>query len=143
MNKWGAAVFLGAVFLGLGIFLVVCLGSIDKVSSGPMSSKEKLGKWVWQKHGCVECHCLFGNGGYLGPDLTVITRKMPIERLKRFFSEPPVMRPAKRRKHPELDEAKADAMIAYLKFTAKINTQGWPPQPGYVLKKNSGETKGE
>lgn len=100
MEKWRAVAFTGAVFLGFGIFMTLCLLSIGKAASGSMSSQEKLGKQVWQKHGCVECHTIFGHGGYLAEDLTAITKEVPANRLKEFLSDPPVMRPAKRRKHP-------------------------------------------
>lgn len=94
-----------------------------------MPEEAMAGKLVWQKHNCVSCHTLFGNGGYDADDLThIITKKTPDE-LVNYLVSPPVMRPNKYKHHPGLSEKEADDLVQYFKYVNDIPTLGWPPQP--------------
>jgi nitric oxide reductase subunit C len=87
-----------------------------------------LGKKVWQKYNCVSCHTIFGNGGYVGSDLTHITIKRDRAELLNFFRNPPVIPPSKKRKHPGLNEEESQNLISYFEYLNSIPTLGWPPQ---------------
>lgn len=113
--------------ISFGLFVATNLLS-SKLPSN-LSEQGKLGKQVWQKHNCVSCHTLFGNGGYLGDDLTRITAKMNPSELAEYLVHPPVMRPNKYRLHPALSEEDAGDLVKYLEFVNDIPTLGWPPQP--------------
>ncbi len=94
-----------------------------------MPEQAVAGKHVWQRHNCVSCHTLFGNGGYAGDDLTHITGKMTPSQVVEYLVQAPVMRPNKYTHHPALDEAEADNLVQYLEYVDTIPTLGWPPQP--------------
>ncbi len=94
----------------------------------PMGKESVLGKEVWQKYNCVSCHTLFGNGGYVGEDLTHITTKRDSAYLVDFFLNPPAYPPNKKHKHPGLKRTEAVYLISYLEYLDKIPTLGWPPK---------------
>jgi len=96
----------------------------------PMSEEAVSGKLVWQRHNCVSCHTLFGNGGYEGDDLTQITAKKGSSYLIQYLVHPPVMRPNKYTHHPALNEIDAKNLVEYLHYVQTIPTLGWPPQHG-------------
>lgn len=95
----------------------------------PLSQGALTGKKVWQKHNCISCHTLFGNGGYVGDDLTRITMRRTPEEIIQYMVNPGVMRPNKKRTHPALEPDDAKQLVEYLDFVSRINTLGWPPEP--------------
>lgn len=97
-----------------------------------MGEEEGLGKKVWQKYNCVSCHTLFGNGGYVGKDLTHITSLRSQTELLDFFSNPPVLPPHKKEKHPALSRKETERLIQYFEYIDSIPTLGWPPVPRSV-----------
>ena len=94
----------------------------------PIPESAVVGKLVWQRHNCISCHTLFGNGGYDADDLTNITTKRTLSYLIDYLVQPPVMRPNKYTHHPALDEVDAENLVNYLEFVDTIPTLGWPPQ---------------
>lgn len=95
----------------------------------PMPEQAVAGKRVWQKNNCISCHTIFGNGGYVGDDLTHITAKDNPSQLVKYLVTPPVMRPNKYTHHPALDETEAQDLVQYLKFVDALPNLGWPPKP--------------
>lgn len=95
----------------------------------PMSEEAVAGKEVWQSYNCVSCHTIFGNGGYVGGDMTKIMVKRTPDYLMDFFSNPPVLPPHKKEIHVSLTKKDTQAMIAYFEYLNTIPTLGWPPQP--------------
>ena len=91
------------------------------------------GKDVWHRNNCINCHTLLGEGAYYAPDLTQIAAQRGAGYLRallkdpsRFYSEE-----RDRRLMPTLplSDADIDAVIAFLAWVGKIDTQGWPPRP--------------
>jgi nitric oxide reductase subunit C len=119
--------FLLTSILFFGLFTVACLWSAQLPATVPANAA--AGKRVWQKHNCISCHTLFGNGGYLADDLTHITSKEDPSRLVDYLVEAPVMRPNRYKRHPALTAEDARDLVEYLKFVSTIPTLGWPPQP--------------
>lgn len=112
--------------LSLGLFAAINLLSARLPSPIPKQAAE--GKRVWQRHNCISCHTLFGNGGYAGDDLTQITVKMNPPQVVEYLINPPVMRPNKYRHHPALNKVEAEKLVQYLEYVETIPTLGWPPQ---------------
>ncbi|WP_407313004.1 c-type cytochrome [Desulfosporosinus sp. SB140] len=112
--------------ISFGLFVGATLISARLPS--PIPEQAVAGKLVWQKHNCVSCHTLFGNGGYVAEDLTHIVVKETPSYLIQYLVEPPVMRPNKYTHHPALNKEDAENLVQYLKFVDTIPTLGWPPQ---------------
>ena len=73
------------VFYGGSIFFVVVFVAltaqshrhiVDKATAGmPLTEEVRLGKHVWERHSCINCHTLHGEGAYFAPELgNVMTR---------------------------------------------------------------------
>lgn len=122
-----ARTFVILTLVSLGGFLGASLISMRLPE--PMPEQAVAGKHVWQAHNCVSCHTLFGNGGYIGDDLTHISAQKNPEELINFFINPPVMRPNTKKLHPALTKDEALHLAAYLQFINNIPTLGWPPEP--------------
>ncbi len=112
----------------LSLILFVAITLISTRLPSPIPEPAVAGKFVWQRHNCVSCHTLFGNGGYTGEDLTHITTKETPSYLIEYLVQPPVMRPNKYKHHPALNEVDANNLVQYLEFVHTIPTLGWPPQ---------------
>jgi nitric oxide reductase subunit C len=98
------------------------------------------GKLVIQSRACMDCHTIYGNGAYYGPDLTkawldpdwdtwkditgATTRE---EAMVRFLMDPVKYR-TWTRTMPDmhLSEEEARAVVAYLKWTSAVDTNGFP-----------------
>jgi nitric oxide reductase subunit C len=89
-----------------------------------------LGKRVWHKHNCNDCHTILGIGGYYSPDVTKAYSTRGEAWLKVFLKNPESSDP-KRRKMPNfnLSEDEINKLIAYFKWVDAIDTNQWPPKP--------------
>ncbi|SMC08603.1 MULTISPECIES: c-type cytochrome [Nitratiruptor] len=102
------------------------------------------GKLTIQAKNCMDCHTLLGNGAYYAPDLTKAWLDPTWNTLAaayggkeyaiaKFLENPPAMA-MHERKMPNLgitpEEAKA--VVAYLKFMAAIDTNGFPRNFGKI-----------
>ena len=102
------------------------------------------GKLVIQSRACINCHTFFGNGAYYGPDLTkawidpdwdtwqAITGTSTREDAMVSFLIDPERYRTWTRTMPNLrlTREEAEATVAYLKWMAAIDTNGFPPNFG-------------
>ncbi|AFM39993.1 Cytochrome c [Desulfosporosinus acidiphilus SJ4] len=117
------------LFSSLSLVLFVGITLISARLPFPMPEQAVAGKLVWQRHNCISCHSLFGNGGYAGEDLTHITGQETPSFLVNYLIKPPVIPPNKYTHHPGLDKRDAQNLVSYLEFVHTIPTLGWPPEP--------------
>ena len=99
------------------------------------------GKMVIQSRACIDCHTFFGNGAYYGPDLTkawldpawetwqAITGAPTREEAMVAFLMDPQKYATWTRSMPNLglSQDEARATVAYLKWMAAVDTNGFPP----------------
>jgi len=108
-----------------------------------------LGKLTIQAKNCMDCHTLLGNGAYYAPDLTkawldpawgpdgalqgMTNSKTKEEAMAKFLQHPDKY-PTHERMMPNLGitEKEAKAVVAYLKFMAAIDTNGFPRNFGKI-----------
>ncbi|MBT9293083.1 c-type cytochrome [Prosthecodimorpha staleyi] len=105
-------------------------------ASAPLTEAVARGKRVWEKNACIDCHTILGEGAYFAPELgNVFIRyggdKDPAgarETIKSWMQAQPTGVPG-RRQMPQfnLTDQELDDLAAFLEWTAKIDTQGWPP----------------
>lgn len=128
---------------GSGFFLLLYIGLtahshyyIEQTSTAPVSASVARGKHVWEKHACINCHSLLGEGAYFAPEVgNVWVRYGGRENadgaragLKAWMKAQPT-NVVGRRQMPQfnLSEQELDDLIDFLEWTSRINTQGWPP----------------
>ncbi len=88
---------------------VVWTDAGSDVHDTPLSAQALEGQAIFRANNCQSCHQLFGAGGYLGPDLTNATRRVPAARYATFLDEGAGAMPAF-----HLDGPQRDAVWAYL-----------------------------
>jgi nitric oxide reductase subunit C len=135
--KFRLKVFLATVFLSLVLFSLFIYNSTTGDEFQEIPSEAVKGKMVFQKKACVECHTLFGNGGYYGGDLTKTYEKFGSEGLRDYLTHPPLITGSKKKQHIYLSNEEADEMIAYFRFVQSIHNMDWPPRPIYDKKAES------
>lgn len=123
---WGFFIVLLGV---IGIFSLLVYRSIIDVSVQPIPPEAIEGKKVFQQKSCVECHTVFGNGGYTGGDLTKIYDRTDNEALRAYLAYPPILTGAKKKRHIQVNEQEATAIVDYLKYLSTIDTRDWPLKP--------------
>jgi nitric oxide reductase subunit C len=107
------------------------------------------GKMVIQSRACIDCHTFFGNGAYYAPDLTKAWLDPDWEgwraatgadtregAMVRFLMDPEQYR-TWTRAMPNLGitEGEAQAVVAYLKWMAAVDTNGFPPNFNQIGKR--------
>jgi nitric oxide reductase subunit C len=105
------------------------------------------GKLVIQSRACMDCHTFFGNGAYYAPDLTKawldpvwsqmwmpMTQSSTVEEAMVRFLMNPEKYPTWSRRMPNLKIGRdeAEAVVAYLKWMASVDTNGFPHDFGNV-----------
>ncbi len=133
-------IFFGGTIFFFAIFTLLVVQSVMFVdeSSKPENLNEKiaLGKEVWERHSCVNCHSLLGEGAYFAPELgNVWVRRGgrddaagAADFIKEWMKAMPTGVEG-RRQMPQfnLTEEELDGLVEFFKWTSEINTQNWPP----------------
>ncbi len=119
------SLFFFAIFLGL---TYDTMGKLDK-RAPEITEQVNAGKMVWHKYDCIGCHTILGNGSYFAPELAKITDKKPKEYLKKFLMDPRSTNPKATMPKLGIRSEEADNLLAFLDWTAKVDTNGWPPKP--------------
>ena len=131
---FGGTLFFLVVFIGLTAHSVAYIGE----SSNPQDITEGVahGKEIWERHSCINCHTLLGEGAYFAPELgNVWVRyggKDDAEGARSGIKEWIKSQPTRiegRRQMPNfnLTEKELDALVDFFEWTSRINTQNWPP----------------
>lgn len=116
----------GLILAGISFGFLV-LQSIISIETQMIPSEAIQGKRIFQRKACVECHTVFGNGGYWGGDLTKAYNRLGHERIIGYLTAAPLLSGAKNKRHEQLTTEEAEQVSAYLQFVNSINTLDWPP----------------
>ncbi|MBS8228271.1 c-type cytochrome [Vannielia litorea] len=134
------------VFYGGSIFFVVVFVAmtvqshrhIVQTSTAGMELSDEVrhGKHVWERHSCINCHTLHGEGAYFAPELgNVMTRwgalddpELAYEILDGWMKAQPSGIEG-RRQMPffEITEEEMRALAEFLRWADQTDTQNWPP----------------
>jgi nitric oxide reductase subunit C len=132
---YGGSLFFFAVFVALTVHshYYIVTQSTDREG---LTASVRHGKEVWERHSCINCHSLLGEGAYFAPELgNVWQRYGGLDNpdaaragIKAYIGIQPTRVPG-RRQMPNfgLSEAELDALVDFFEWTSRINTQGWPP----------------
>jgi nitric oxide reductase subunit C len=122
-------------------FQVPVIGPEEPLFGKRLSEEEAAalvskGKLTTQAKNCINCHTLLGNGSYYAPDLTKAwldpawgSKEVREQQMVDFLMNPQDrLHNALGRRMPNLgiSEAEARATVAFLKWMASIDTNGFP-----------------
>ncbi|MBY6084387.1 c-type cytochrome [Ruegeria arenilitoris] len=133
-------IFYGGSLFFILIFLALSAHSHLYIVNSPNSAKldESVirGKHVWEKHACINCHSIMGEGAYFAPEVAnVMTRwgvlddpESAFESLKGWMEAQPTGIPG-RRQMPQfnLSDEEIRDLANFLIWTDNIDAQDWPP----------------
>lgn len=132
---YGGSLFFILIFIGLAwnSHRYIVTTSTDAATLTPSVA---AGKHLWEKHACINCHTILGEGAYFAPELgNVMTRwgvqDDPVaaaETLKGWMDAMPTGIEG-RRQMPQFNLLDEDYrnLADFLLWTNKIRTQSWPP----------------
>lgn len=130
-NKAARNLFVFGSLFFFVIFLALTFDTMSKLDKRAPEITEEVnaGKMAWHKYDCIGCHTIFGNGSYFAPDLTKTTEKKPKGYLKQFLMDPKAVKATAAMPKFGITSEEADHLVAFLEWTAKVDTNGWPPKP--------------
>ena len=132
---YGGSLFFILIFVGLTAHshLYIVNTSTDKAT---LTESVAAGKLLWEKHACINCHTILGEGAYFAPELGNVMIRWGVqddpaaatEALKTWMDAMPTGIEG-RRQMPQfnLTDEEYQDLANFLIWTSKINTQGWPP----------------
>lgn len=130
---YGGSVFFLLLYIGLTVHSHIY---IVNTSTPLVSPSVERGKRVWEKHSCINCHSILGEGAYFAPEVGNVWvryggRDNPDGAragLKAWMRAQPTG-VSGRRQMPQfnLTEDELNDLIDFLKWTSEVKTQGWPP----------------
>ena len=126
MTRWNRSVL---TLLAIS-FLVMSAGVyLDSGVSGQqvqLSIEAQRGKELWNERNCMVCHQFYGMGGYMGPDLTNVARRIGPETISWVIQNGRGSMPAF-----DFDEEELAAVTAFLVAMDETGTypllRQWPP----------------
>ncbi len=70
----------------VGAFAVQTALVYSDEPTGPINEAALRGRTLWHEHGCQVCHQFYGQGGFLGPDLTNAYSRVDSARLRSMLT---------------------------------------------------------
>lgn len=132
---YGGSLFFILIFLALSAHSHRYIRSTS-TNAETLTASVADGKHVWEKHACINCHSILGEGAYFAPELgNVMTRwgvqddsDAAFEMLKGWMEAQPTGIEG-RRQMPRFDLSDTEMrnLSDFLLWTNTIDTQGWPP----------------
>ena len=132
---YGGSLFFILIFVGLSVHSHRYIVTVSTDAAG-LTDEVAHGKHLWERHGCVNCHTILGEGAYFAPELgNVMTRwgveddpEAAFETLKGWMDAMPTGIEG-RRQMPNfnLDDEEYRALSEFLLWTNTIRNQDWPP----------------
>lgn len=132
---YGGSLFFILIFVGLTVHSHRYIVTTSTDAEG-LTESVVLGKHVWEKHACINCHSLLGEGAYFAPEVGNVMIRWGVdddpeaayETLRGWMEAMPTGIEG-RRQMPAFDltEEEYRGLADFLLWTGKIDTQGWPP----------------
>lgn len=120
----GGTVVTFLIFIGLTIYSF--MPSNDQSNYSKIDKKVVRGKEIWESNNCMGCHTLLGEGGYYAPELTKVIDRRGEGYVKAVLMSPVPWAPKGRKMVKyNMNEADAEAVIAFLKWNGKIDLNGF------------------
>ncbi|MEZ5676130.1 nitric oxide reductase, NorC subunit apoprotein [Thalassovita litoralis] len=131
---YGGSLFFILIFVGLTAHSHRYIVTQSTDVAG-LTESVKLGKHVWEKHACINCHTILGEGAYFAPELANVMTRWGVETsdegydaLKNWMQSMPTGIEG-RRQMPRFDltEEEYRGLADFLLWTDAIRAQDWPP----------------
>ncbi len=132
---YGGSLFFILIFIGLTAHSHYYI--VTKSTAGaPLTESVANGKYVWEKHACINCHTLHGEGAYFAPEVgNVMTRwgvvdspEDAFQTLKSWIeAQPSGVEGRRQMPRFHLTDQEIRDLANFLIWADKTDTQDWPP----------------
>ena len=132
---YGGTIFFLVIFLGLTLHSHNYIVN-ESTNEDALTDSVVAGKHIWERHSCINCHTLLGEGAYFAPELGNVWVRYggkddpegARDMLKAWMQAQPSGIEG-RRQMPQfnLTDRELDELVDFLKWTSEIDTQDWPP----------------
>jgi nitric oxide reductase subunit C len=132
---YGGSLFFFAIFVGLVAHTHIYARTVSTDES-KLTEAVANGKHVWEKHACINCHTILGEGAYFAPELGNVwiryggdtDPKAAREALKAWILNQPTGIEG-RRQMPKFafTDKELDDLVSFLEWASAIKTNNWPP----------------
>ncbi|MEX3007839.1 cytochrome c [Hoeflea sp. TYP-13] len=132
---YGGSLFFIVIFIGLSIHSHYYIKETS-TNKATLTESVARGKRLWERHACVNCHTILGEGAYFAPEVgNVMTRwgvaddpDAAFDVMKTWMDAQPTQ-VAGRRQMPQfnLTDEEVRDLTDFLLWTNSIRTQEWPP----------------
>lgn len=120
----GGTVVTFLVFIGLTIYSF--MPKNDQTYHDKIDAKVIRGKEIWESNNCMGCHTILGEGAYYAPELTKVIERRGEGYVKAVLQSPVPWEPKGRKMVKyEMNDADAEAMVAYFKWIGNIDLNGF------------------
>jgi len=134
-------IFYGGSLIFVVIFVAMTVHSHQYIvntstAAAPLTESVVRGKHVWERHSCINCHTLHGEGAYFAPEVgNVMTRWGVIDNPETAYqvlrawmrAQPTGVEGRRQMPYFDLSEDDTRALAEFLIWADKTNTQDWPP----------------
>ncbi len=134
-------IFYGGSLFFAGVFVLMSAHShwyvVNKsTASQPLTEEVALGKHVWERHACINCHTLHGEGAYFAPELGNVMARWDVlddpegaaEALGGWMeTQPSGVEGRRQMPYFKLTEEETRALAEFLRWAGHTDLQGWPP----------------
>ncbi|CAM3645392.1 nitric oxide reductase, cytochrome c-containing subunit [Flavobacterium saliperosum S13] len=132
----GGTVVTFLIFIGLTIYSF--MPANDQSNYSKIDKKVIRGKEIWESNNCMGCHTLLGEGGYYAPELTKVIDRRGEGYVKAVLMSPIPWAPKGRKMVKyNMNEADAEAVIAFLKWNGQIDLNGFDRVVSPLAKDNN------
>lgn len=133
---YGGSLFFIIIFVGLTAHSHRYIRT-SSTEAETLTDSVSAGKRIWERHACIDCHTILGEGAYFAPELgNVMTRwgvepgdhEAAFEGLKAWMDAMPTGIEG-RRQMPQfnLTDEEYRQLADFLLWVDTIRTQDWPP----------------
>ena len=132
---YGGSLFFVVVFIGLTINSHRYVVNVSTAGM-PLTPAVVLGKQVWERNSCINCHTLHGEGAYFAPELgNVMTRWGVLDDPQTAYevldgwmaAQPSGVEGRRQMPHFTISEEEMRGLAEFLRWADHTDTQGWPP----------------
>lgn len=134
-------VFYGGSLFFIAIFVIMSVHSYRYIvntstASAELTESVAQGKRVWEKHACINCHTLLGEGAYFAPELVNVMARWGVDDdpegafdvLKGWMeSQPSGIEGRRQMPQFNLSDDEIRELTDFFLWIGKIDSQGWPP----------------
>ena len=132
---YGGSLFFFLIFIGLTFNSHRYIVNVS-TNKETLTESVVAGKHIWEKHACINCHTIMGEGAYFAPELVNVMTRWGVEDdpegafevLKGWMeSQPSGIEGRRQMPQFNLSDEELQNLTDFLLWVNTIDTQDWPP----------------